>query len=177
MPPDRLLEARKTYAEVTEASRLLSESAAEVEKSIATLGRQVSGVRREMSRLHGEVDEERRRIRDAMDERAEAFTDFRRVLRREWGWMLMFIVCGRILGSVSLPCSGGRLGMAVGGGFELVGRVISHRDTAALRGAGEANGGPMDPWGGPLLGYRAACDGLAQPFEQALQVRHTLPQL
>ena len=35
--------------------------------------------------------------------------------------------------------------MAVGGGCELVGRVITRRDTAALRGAGEANGGPMAP--------------------------------
>ena len=99
MPPDRLLEARKTYAEVTEASRLLRESATEVEGSIAALGRQVSGVRREVSRLHGEVDEERRRIREAVDERAVAFTDFKRVLRREWGWMLMFIVCGGYLGA------------------------------------------------------------------------------
>ena len=99
MPTDRLLEARKTYAEVAEASRSLRESAAEVEGSIAALGRQVSGVRREVSRLHGEVDEERRRIRDAVDERAVAFRDFRRVLRREWGWMLLCIVCGGFLGA------------------------------------------------------------------------------
>ena len=95
MPPDRLLEARKTYAEVAEASRSLRESAAEVEGSIAALGRQVSGVRREVSRLHGEVDEERRRIRDAVDERAAAFADFKRGARREWVLLGVFMVgCG-----------------------------------------------------------------------------------
>ena len=63
--------------------------------------------------------------------------------------------------------------MAEGRGFELVGRwagVISRRDTAALRGAGEANGASLDPGGGPLLGHRAACYGLAQPFEKPLQL-------
>ena len=92
MPPDRLLEARKTYAEIAEASRSLSESAAEVERSIASL-------RREVSRLHDEVDEERRRIRDAVDERAAAIADFRRVLLGEWGWMLLLMVCGGFWGA------------------------------------------------------------------------------
>ena len=72
--------------------------------------------------------------------------------------------------------------MAEGRGFELVGRwagVISRRETAELRGAGEANGGPMDPvfLGGPLLGHRAACDGLTQPFEQAFKTRQALADL
>ena len=92
MPPDRLLEARKTYAEIAEASRSLSESAAEVERSIASL-------RREVSRLHDEVDEERRRIRDAVDERAGAIADFRRVLLGEWGWMLLLMVSGGFYGA------------------------------------------------------------------------------
>ena len=38
MPPDRLLEARKIYAEVAEASRSLGESAAEVKEAIAAPG-------------------------------------------------------------------------------------------------------------------------------------------
>ena len=45
MPPDRLLEARKIYAEVAEASRSLRESAAEVKEVIAALGRQARQLR------------------------------------------------------------------------------------------------------------------------------------
>ena len=92
MPPDRLLEARKTYAEIAEASRSLSESSTSLESAIASL-------RREVSRLHDEVDEERRRIRDAVDERAAAIADFRRVLLGEWGWMLVLMVCGGFWGA------------------------------------------------------------------------------
>ena len=95
MPPDRILEARKTYADLAEANRSLREQSAALEKNIASLRTEVSGVRREMSRLHDEVDEERRRIRDAVDERAAAFADFKRGARREWVLLGVFMVgCG-----------------------------------------------------------------------------------
>ncbi|MDE2718292.1 MAG: hypothetical protein OXI33_14950 [Chloroflexota bacterium] len=95
MPPDRILEARKTYAELAEACRSLREQSTALEKNIASLRTEVSGVRREMSRLHDEVDEERQRIRDAVDERAAAFADFRRGARREWVFLGVFMVgCG-----------------------------------------------------------------------------------
>ena len=92
-PPNRLLEARKTYAEIAEASRLLREGATSLEGAIASL-------RREVSRLHAEVDEERLRIRDAVDERAAAIADFRRVLLRERGWMLGLVVGGGFFGAL-----------------------------------------------------------------------------
>ena len=95
MPPDRILEARKTYAELAEANRSLREQSTALENTIASLRTEVSGVRREMSRLHDEVDEERQRIRDAVDERAAAFADFRRGARREWVFLGVFMVgCG-----------------------------------------------------------------------------------
>ena len=101
MPTNRILEARKTYADLAEANRSLREQSAALEKTIASLRTEVSGVRREMSRLHDEVDEERRRIRDAVDERAVAFADFKRVLRREWAWMLLWMLGAGFFGALS----------------------------------------------------------------------------
>ena len=106
MPPDRILEARKTYAELAEANRSLREQSAALENTIASLRTEVLGVRREMSRLHDEVDEERRRIRDAVDERAVSFADFKRVARREWVWMWAFMVVSGFTGALLADMAG-----------------------------------------------------------------------
>ena len=75
MPPDRLLEARKTYAEVAEASRSLGESAAEVKEAIAALGRQAR-------QLRGTLDGEHERVRHTAAEVESAADELRWALRR-----------------------------------------------------------------------------------------------
>ena len=85
MPPDRLLEARKTYAEVAEASRSLRESAAEVEESVASLGRQVS-------QLRDTLDIEHERVRRMAAEVESAADELRWALRRP-----IWLLCGGVM--------------------------------------------------------------------------------
>ena len=99
MPPDRILEARKTYAELAEACRSLREQSTALENTIASLRTEVSGVRREMSRLHDEVDEERQRIRDIVAELAADIEELRRVLKRPQAWRVLWVVMGGFVGA------------------------------------------------------------------------------
>ncbi len=90
MPPDRILEARKTYDELAEANRSLREQSTALENTIASLRTEVSGVLREMSRLHDEVDEERQRIRDIVAELVADIEELRRVLKRPQAWRVLW---------------------------------------------------------------------------------------
>ena len=93
MPPDRLLEARKTYAEVAEASRSLSESAAEVERSIAALGRQA---RQRCDTL----DAEHERVRHLAAQVESAADELRWALRRPLAWLFLCTLAGGFWGAM-----------------------------------------------------------------------------
>ena len=93
MPPDRILEARKTYAEIAEASRSLSESAAEVEGSIAALGRQVK-------QLQDTLDGEHKRVRYLAAEAKSAAADLRWALRRPILLLFAGVILGGFLGAL-----------------------------------------------------------------------------
>lgn len=93
MPSDRLLEARKTYAEVAEASRSLRESAAEVEGSIAALGRQVR-------QLGDTLDGEHKRVRHMAAEVKSAADELRWALRRPILLLFAGVILGGFLGAV-----------------------------------------------------------------------------
>ena len=93
MPPDRILEARKTYAELAEASRSLRESAAEVEGSIVALGRQVK-------QLQDTLDGEHKRVRYLAAEVKSAADDLRWALRRPILLLFAGVILGGFLGAV-----------------------------------------------------------------------------
>ena len=93
MPPDRLLEARKTYTEVAEASRSLSESAAEVEGSIAALGRQAR-------QLRDTLDAEHERVRHMAAQAKAAADELRWALRRPLAWLFVCMLAAGFWGAV-----------------------------------------------------------------------------
>ena len=88
MPPtDRLLEARKTYAEIAEASRSLSEQAAALERAVAALSTQVEHIR-------GSLEWEHKRVRDTAQQLAEAAAALRWALWRPLGWTFVVAMIG-----------------------------------------------------------------------------------
>ena len=93
MPPDRILEARKTYAEIAEACRSLSESAAEVEGSIAALGKQVR-------QLRDTLDGEHKRVRHMAAEVKSAADELRWALRRPILLLFAGVILGGFLGAL-----------------------------------------------------------------------------
>ena len=93
MPPDRLLEARKAYAEVAEASRSLRESVAEVEGAIAALGRQAR-------QLRDTLDGEHERVRHMAAEVKLAADELRWALRRPILLLFAGVIFGGFLGAL-----------------------------------------------------------------------------
>ena len=93
MPPDRLLEARKTYAEIAEASRALRESAAELEEAIAALGRQAR-------QLRDTLDGEHERVRQMAAEVKLAAAELRWALRRPIWLLFAGMILGGFLGAL-----------------------------------------------------------------------------
>ena len=132
MPPDRLLEARKTYDALAEASQSLTASSVKITNSLDSAELRASALtdRLERNSILARTFSEALH-RPALD--AIRFHDDRRV---PWG----------------VPGRGRPSHLPVGSkcGFERVGRVISRRDCAALRGAGRTrdrwlNGGKERP--------------------------------
>ena len=93
MPPDRLLEARKIYAEIAEASRSLRESAAEVKEAIADLGRQAK-------QLRDTLDGEHERVRHTAAEIKVAADELSWALRRPIWLLFAGVMLGGFLGAL-----------------------------------------------------------------------------
>ena len=91
MPPtDRLLEARKTYADLAAASQSLREQTTAIAgaaESLASLLTKLSAIRTDVSQLH-----------DELVELASAVADYRRVLLRTWVMVIVPVVLGGFLG-------------------------------------------------------------------------------
>ena len=91
MPPtDRLLEARKTYADLAAASQSLREQATAIAgsaESLASLRTKLSAIRTDVSHLHEELGE-----------LSSAVADHRRVLLRTWMMIIVPAVLGSFLG-------------------------------------------------------------------------------
>jgi len=96
MPPtDRLLEARKTYAEIAEACRSLSERAEKAERAIAAVEMRVAT-------LSGQVDQMQRQAEAAEKEIAEAAAAIRDSLWRPLKWMFVLLALGGFTGALLL---------------------------------------------------------------------------
>ena len=87
MPPDRILEARKTYADLAAASQSLREQATALDKAIVGAAESVASLRTDVSQLH-----------DELGELAAAVADHRRVLLRTWVMIFVPAVIGGLLG-------------------------------------------------------------------------------
>jgi len=101
MPPtDRLLEARKTYAEIAEACRSLSERAEKAERAIAAVEMRVATLSGQVATLSGQVDQMQRQADTAAKEIAEAAAAFRNSLWRPLKWMVVVLLIGGFTGAV-----------------------------------------------------------------------------
>ena len=97
MPPtNRLLEARKTYAEITEASQALVENKAALEKAIGGAVESAASLRTEVTRLDDEVS----RLRGELDEFAAAAANHHKMLRGASVKMIVLLAAGGFLGAL-----------------------------------------------------------------------------
>lgn len=103
MPPtDRLLEARKTYADIAEACRSLSERAEKAERAIAAVEMRVATLNGQVATLSGQVDQMQRRADAAAKEIAESAAAIRNSLWRPLKWMIVVVVLGGFTGALLL---------------------------------------------------------------------------
>ena len=95
MPPtDRLLEARKTYADLAAASQSLREQATALDKAIAGAAESVASLRTELSAIRTDVSH----LHEELGELASAVAIHRRVLLRTWVMIIVPVVLGGLLG-------------------------------------------------------------------------------
>lgn len=101
MPPtDRLLEARKTYAEVAEASKSLGEQAAALEKAVRDTTERVAAMGREAAALEADLERQRDQVRDTVHQVAVETDRLKRAQRRPLIWNLVWVVVGGFMGAL-----------------------------------------------------------------------------
>lgn len=101
MPPtDRLLEARKTYAEIAEASQSLGTQAASLRQHISDVTERVAALRIEVAGLVADLDRERVRVRDTADQVAADADKLRWAVRQLWPWVIVLVFVGAIMGDI-----------------------------------------------------------------------------
>lgn len=101
MPPtDRLLEARKTYAEIAEACRSLSERAEKAERAIAAVEMRVATLSGKVATLSGQVDQMQSQADAAAKEIAAGAAEFKNSLWRPLKWVFGAVVLGGFMGAV-----------------------------------------------------------------------------
>lgn len=101
MPPtNRLLEARKTYAELAEATQSLRESAAALERTVAATTERVADMGRAVAALEADLEQQRDRVRSTADQAAAETNRVRRALRQPWLWRLVWLIGGGFMGAL-----------------------------------------------------------------------------
>ena len=101
MPPtDRLLEARKTYAEIAEASRSLSERTAALERTVAATTERVAVMGRVVAALEADLEQQRDRVQHTAAQLAAETNRVRRALRRPGLWRLVWLIGGGFMGAL-----------------------------------------------------------------------------